>query len=175
MLKNSIASICFFFMSTLIFAENEKFRILDDGGLVEFTNPVSLKGTAVATWKRRRLDDDITYTLQLYIVTESGQIDEDLVPLLYEQELPNPVVINLNYTDYAKGRLAAIKTIFGSKQYDEITTNVGTYQKKGVFKINKLMTISECDNRDFYGVFSDFESEQNTPDINISAIDKSCS
>jgi hypothetical protein len=129
---------------------SDKFIIKEEGGRVEFAEPVTLTGTAVARWKWRRLDDTATYTLQLYIITEGANLDPDLAPLLHEKKIPDSVVINLNYIDDALGRFDAIKAIFGEDKFEEILHQVGEYQKTGVFKVEHLETLAECGHRDFY-------------------------
>lgn len=141
-----------------------KFIIKEDGGRVEFAEPVTLSGTAVARWKWRRLDDTATYTLQLYLITDGSNIDPDLAPLLNEKKIPDSVVINLNYIDDAMGRFDAIKAIFGEEKFEEILHQVGVYKKTGTFKIENLETLPECGHRDFYAALVSVEKVADSED-----------
>ncbi|CUB03840.1 hypothetical protein [Marinomonas fungiae] len=144
-------------------------------GKVELNESVSMTGTAVATWERHQLDDEISYNLRLYLVVDASELDTRLVEKIPNGLASDEIVINLNYLDYGEGRLEAIRTIFGTPMFDTISHEVGTYQKFGTFTIDHLMTIVECDHRDFYADFRNFKSKKEGRHLPQPSLDLGCS
>ena len=144
-------------------------------GKVELNESVSMTGTAVATWKRHQLDDDISYNLRLYLVVDASELDTRLVEKIPNSLVSEKVVINLNYLNYGVGRLEAIRTIFGAHMFETISHEIGTYQEFGTFTVDHLMTIVECDHRDFYADFKRFESIKDRQEPPQQSTDSGCS
>lgn len=144
-------------------------------GSVTLTEPTTLSGTALATWQRHQLDDDISYRLRLYLVVDRDTLDPAFISALPDHALSDTVTIELNVLNYAAGRLQAIRAIFGDEAYQTITHTVGTYQKSGRFSVQRLMTQVECDHRDVYAEFVRFTPSSDPTRHSAKALDVGCS